>query len=193
MGYTIITSEHFQTLRWPGGTSTELFIFPITAEYHLRNFQFRLSTATVEKDKSDFTQLSRISRKIMILAGNIILSHENLYSRNLNKFDVDEFEGDWKTSSVGKCTDFNLMTAGKTTGDLNAVIIEKEHSVIYDIKENRDWVFIYVFSGKIRISINNKIDTIKKGSLLILDRPSAGNFEINGIENSELVFSEIIL
>jgi hypothetical protein len=35
--------------------------------------------------------------------------------------------------------------------------------------------------------------TINKGSLLVLDKPSAGNVEIKGIENSELVLSEIIL
>jgi environmental stress-induced protein Ves len=193
MGYTILTSEHFKTVRWPGGTSTELFIFPLAAEYGLRNFQFRLSTATVEADKSDFTRLTGFYRKIVVLSGNIILSHENHYSRKLNKFDVDEFEGDWKTSSVGKCTDFNLMTAGKIAGVINAAYIEKEQTVNFDIKEDHDWFFIYVSSGKIRIKINNKMGTINKGSLLVLDKPSAGNVEIKGIENSELVLSEIIL
>jgi len=110
MGYSIITSHYLQPVSWSGGTTTELFIFPLTSDYHKRNFQFRLSTATVEKDKSDFTRLIGISRKLMVLDGKITLNHKDHYSRQINKFDVDEFEGDWKTSSIGKCTDFNLMT-----------------------------------------------------------------------------------
>jgi len=192
MGYSIITSHYFQPVSWSGGTTTELFIFPLTSDYHKRNFQFRLSTATVEKDKSDFTRLIGISRKLMVLDGKITLNHKDHYSRQINKFDVDEFEGDWKTSSIGKCTDFNLMTSGNTRGEIKAIVVENEQSVIWNINEDCDWVFMYILSGKVRIEINNKTVTINKGDLLISNLPSISNFEINGIEKSELVFSEIL-
>jgi len=51
---------------------------------------------------------------------------------------------------------------------------------------------MYILSGKVRIEINNKTVTINKGDLLISNLPSISNFEINGIEKSELVFSEIL-
>ncbi len=191
MEYTIITSAHFQSLRWSGGTTTELYIFPLTADYKERNFKFRLSTATVETDKSDFTLLNGISRKLMVLAGEITISHEGHYTKQLNKFDVDYFDGGWKTSSIGKCTDFNLMTAGKTTGDLTAIFIEKEQHLNWKIKENYDWLFIYPYSGKIRIEINRKITAINKGDLLVLRNPATRSLEITGNEYSELVFTEI--
>ena len=193
MEYTIIYSEHFKPIFWSGGTSTELYIFPQTADYQQRNFLFRLSMATVETEKSDFTLLFGTSRKLMVLHGKITLCHEDHYSRLLNKFDIDEFEGDWKTSSVGKGTDFNLITTGKTTGEISAVVIEKEKRVNCNVKENSDWFFIYVYSGKVTISIDNKITTINKGDLLILNKPSTRNFGIKSIENSELVFAEITL
>ena len=193
MAYKIITSEYFQPAGWSGGTTTELFIFPLSADYQLRNFQFRLSTSTVETDKSDFTSLYGISRKLMVLAGKMTLRHEDHYSRRLNKFDVDEFEGDWKTSSTGKCTDFNLMTTGKITGKLTAIVIQKEQYVNLNIKENCDWFIIYIYTGKVRIDINNKITTINTGDLLILSKLTTRSFVIKGIENSELVFSEISL
>ena len=69
MEYSIITTDNFKTSGWSGGTTTELFIFPPTADYQQRNFQFRLSTATVEADRSDFTLLNGISRKLMVLSG----------------------------------------------------------------------------------------------------------------------------
>jgi len=191
MEYDIIDSRRFQTKLWSGGTTTQLYIFPLTADYKERNFKFRLSTATVETNKSDFTLLNGISRKLMVLTGEITISHEGHYTKQLNKFDVDYFDGGWKTSSIGKCTDLNLMTAGKTTGELTAIFIEKEQHINWKIKENCDWLFIYPYSGKIRIEINRIITIISKGDLLILRNPAIRSLEITGNEYSELVFTEI--
>jgi environmental stress-induced protein Ves len=193
MEYKIVSSEHFKIIKWSGGTSTELFIFPFTADYQLRNFQFRLSTAKVETEKSEFTSLPGISRKLMVLDGKITVNHEEHYSRQLKKFDIDEFEGDWKTSSIGKCTDFNLMTRGKTTGELSSFVILKEQYANCNIKEICEWFFIYVYSGKVRMELNNKRITINKGDLLIVNNPGNRVFGITGLEKSELVFSEITL
>jgi environmental stress-induced protein Ves len=191
MEFTIKTSANFQTVKWQGGTTTELFIFPKEADYKLRNFKFRLSTATVETDRSDFTILNGISRKLMVLAGKISLSHEDHYSRQLNKFDVDEFDGGWKTSSSGRCIDFNLMTTGKTSGELTAIVIDKEQHAKFKTKEHCDWIFVYVFSGNVRIEINYEVTDVRKGDLLVLNKQAIRNFEIIGIENSELVVSEV--
>jgi environmental stress-induced protein Ves len=188
----IITSGNFHTSAWSGGTTTELFIFPPEADYLLRNFQFRLSTATVETDKSDFTSLPGFSRKLMVLNGSITLSHKDHHSVQLNKSDVDEFPGDWKTSSIGRCTDVNLITAGKTAGKLSAMAIEKDQSANCIINEKSDWFIIYVYSGKVSININ-KLPILKKGDLLILNKPAICNFQIKGIENSDLALSEITL
>lgn len=193
MEYKIINSEYFKPKRWSGGTTTELFIFPPTADYRQRNFLFRLSTATVDSEESDFTQLPGISRKLLVLKGKTTLDHKDHYSRQLDKFDVDSFQGDWKTSSIGKCTDFNLMTSGKTTGTLTAIVLETDQTVNLKINEVCDWVFIYVFSGKVRIDMRFKAVTLNRGDLLILENPALSNFEINGLENCEVVFSEIAL
>lgn len=193
MNYSIITAEYFKTALWSGGTTTELFIFPLTADYQQRNFQFRLSTATIETDKSVFASLNGISRRLMVLDGKITLSHEGHYSRQLNKFDADEFEGDWKTSSIGKCTDFNLMTTGKTSGELTAIVIEIESCVNFNVKPNPDWLIIYIYSGTVRADLNNISATLNRGDLLVLNKLTTRSIEISGIENSELVISEITL
>jgi uncharacterized protein len=193
MEYKIITSEYFNTVCWSGGTTTELYIFPASAEYRQRNFLFRLSTAKVEAEESDFTLLSGISRKLMVLDGKITLNHKDQYSRQLDKFDVDSFDGDCKTSSVGKCTDFNLMTSGKTAGELTALVIEKEQTLNYKNKGFCDWFFIYVFSGKVKIDLDNKITTVSTGDLVIVNKLIGRNFEINSFEKSELVVTEITL
>lgn len=191
MEYTIITADNFKPASWSGGTTTQLFIFPPTASYQQRNFQFRLSSATVDVEKSDFTSLPGFSRKLMILAGKITISHQGHYSKQLNKFDVDTFEGDWNTSSVGKCTDFNLMTTDSTSGEISTCIIEKGRPLSIRIKESCDWYIIYLFAGIVGLKINDEIVSLSKGDLLVLNKPAAGSIKIDGVEDSELIVSEI--
>lgn len=106
-----------KTSTWSGGTTTELAIFPKNALYLERNFDFRISTATVDVEKSDFTSLVGFSRFLMILDGEMELIHEtfedsnevNQYTKKLKQFDFDFFDGSWKTESIGKVRDFNVI------------------------------------------------------------------------------------
>jgi environmental stress-induced protein Ves len=191
MEYTLIAAENFQPTSWSGGTTTELFIFPPGASYLQRNFQFRLSTATVQTDKSDFSVLPGVSRKLMVLSGEITLHHEGQHSKHLSKFEIDEFEGDWKTSSLGKCTDFNLMTTGKTTGALAGIVVKANQHVNHAIKARGHWLFIYVYKGMIRIQLHDQVTTANKGDLLVVHKLIT-DLNIEGIETSELILSEVI-
>jgi len=83
-----------------------------------------LSTATVEVETSVFTPLEGISRTLLVLDGEMTLSHLGQHTKTCGKFEIDRFDGSWITSSVGKCTDFNLMTNGKTSGTLEGLMIK---------------------------------------------------------------------
>lgn len=189
--YSIIPFVRHKVKSWSGGTTTELFIYPATADYLLRDFRFRLSSATVETESSEFTVLSGISRKLMVLSGSIDLHHEGQPSSHLNPFDVATFEGDWKTSSGGRCTDFNLMTSDHTSGTLTALMVKKGEEVTYRFKAHQNWVFIYLYSGETRMVINQKTDTIHEGDLLVFEQPAANILTFEGIEDCELVVCEI--
>ncbi len=193
MGLSIIKSDSFITSKWSGGSTTELFIFPQTSNYQHRDFLFRLSTAKVEVEKSTFTSLPGVSRQLMILSGGIAISHKGKYTKQLNKFDIEEFEGDWETTSVGICTDFNLMTKGTTRGNLRALQIEKEKRINLKICTNPDWLFIYIFSGEVKANISNENYSLQRGDLLVLNEFSFQSLEIIGLENSEIVIAEISL
>ena len=191
MLFSIISADKFNTINWSGGTSTQLFIYPETADYGLRNFDFRLSTAKVEVEKSDFTSLPGISRKIMILDGQIEISHKDHYKKELQKFDIDEFEGDWQTSSVGICTDFNLMTQGKTKGELSSLSLSKNQINNFLISKQDSKLYIYLYSGKISFSIELNEQVLNQGDLLILDNPNMDNLKLIAFEKSELIISKI--
>ncbi len=191
METTILSNQHFKVSDWSGGTTTELFIFPPDASYQERNFVFRLSTARIEIEKSTFTSLPGVTRKIMILDGEIRIDHQNHYAKNLYKFDVDTFEGDWKTTSVGRCTDFNLMTTEKIKADLTAVVIEKNQRLDYQVEPGWNWVLIYLYSGQINIQLNHDFLTINSGILLVISNVVSCLLQIEGVKRSELVFSKI--
>lgn len=189
MSYSIIPASQFSTINWAGGTSTELYIYPETSDYAQRNFDFRLSTAQVKVNESNFTFLPGVSRKLMILDGQIKISHKNQYEKNLNAFDIDEFEGEWETSSLGICTDFNLMTRGETKAELSSLFLKANESVKLNVKHSSSQIFIYLYSGK--LNIKNGESILQHGELLLIEPKSIDEFQFIAHENSRLIIAEI--
>lgn len=84
------------------------FLSPKEGSYPDRPFDFRLSTATVEVEKSDFTDLSGYHRILMPLDASIRLNHLE-QEVVLNPFQSYFFDGGNPVSSQGTCQDFNLI------------------------------------------------------------------------------------
>lgn len=141
--------KDFTTTSWSGGTTTELFIWPAGASYAERNFDFRLSTATVEIEESDFTPLEGVQRTLMVLEGEMELQHEGHHSVKLGPFETDEFEGGWKTHSVGKCRDFNLMCRGNAKGEMTPFSLTQFAEEVLLL--NTGYHFIYVVKGALEV------------------------------------------
>ena len=193
MKYTFIAANEFATSQWAGGTTTEFFIFPPHATYQKRDFIFRLSSATVEQDESKFTHLPRFSRKLMLLEGEILVSHENKYTKKLRKFDVDEFDGGWKTSSIGRCIDFNLMTNEFANGSLSYATIEKQQEFVYAIESFWNWVFVYVNSGSVLFECQKEIIESNRGDLFMIEKPNISTIKFKNKAYSELIFVNILV
>ncbi|MBL6445643.1 HutD family protein [Fulvivirga sp. 29W222] len=118
MSIKVLNQSQFTTTSWAGGTTTELLIYPEDSTYKALNFDFRLSIATVNTEKSVFTPLPSVCRTLMVLDGNLELIHEGHHSTKLGKFEFDSFLGDWTTTSLGKAKNFNLMTTQGSEGKL---------------------------------------------------------------------------
>ncbi len=145
----IISSKDQKTIRWSGGTSAELYIFPENAEFSERNFDFRISTATIEVEKSEFTSLSGYFRKILVLEGTLDLHHENHHSCSLKPFEQDSFSGDWKTISVGKATDFNVIFRPELHPEMEVVRCEASNSIQFNSNQR---TFFYLVEGTLRFN-----------------------------------------
>jgi environmental stress-induced protein Ves len=156
MGYNIniLKKEDYKTSNWSGGRTTELLIFPSEAFYSERNFKWRLSSATVEAEKSTFTSLPGISRIIMVLKGELLLEHEGHHKSLLKGFQQDSFNGDWVTNSYGKVTDFNLMMAEGCKGTIEPITINagKNLELILENKEADQLTEVfYLAEGEIQV------------------------------------------
>ena len=121
-----LTPNEYVVSSWSGGTTTQLAIFPPEAVYARRDFLWRISSAAVELEESDFTALPDYERLISTLAGEMLLSHNGGPELRLEPFRVHAFSGAEATHSRGRCTDFNLMLRrGRAAGSMEALRLKE--------------------------------------------------------------------
>lgn len=187
MNFKVLLKEDLTTTKWQGGTTTQLYIYPEDSSYLERNFQFRISTAEVLTEKSEFTSLPNYNRELMILNGSIEIIHENEYSKKLQKFDIDSFKGSWKTNSIGICTDFNIMTTSSYFGKVEAITSNSS----FQIKNTSAFLILYLYKGSATIKNSNKQIELNQGTVFILFDKQ--NIDIDCHEESEIIVSKISL
>lgn len=135
-----------KTITWASGTSTELYVYPKNGNFQTRNFDFRISTATVEEEETNFSNFSGLTRILIVLNGNLTLIHEGKYNKELAPFDQDRFDGSWNTRSKGKVQDFNFMFNGNYEAEVThlpfASIITSNHTL------QDKYYFFFIVDGK---------------------------------------------
>jgi environmental stress-induced protein Ves len=166
MQYRLYKKNELNKSTWAGGTTTQLYIFPEDADYKAKTFEFRISTATVELEESDFTQLEGVDRQIMTLSGNIKLMHDSKNPIDLAPLQIHRFSGGVNTKSIGKCIDFNLMTIGTTEAEMSYWLLSKETSVKFIPRAEINKTFFYSYSGEVSIRINSTLVELDEGDFL---------------------------
>jgi len=125
-----LTPADYATSVWAGGTTTQLAIAPEGARYADRTFLWRVSSATVELDESDFTALPDYHRLIATLRGDMVLIHNDGAPVTLRPYQVHAFEGGEATHSRGRCTDFNLMLRrGEADGTMEVLRLPERDGI----------------------------------------------------------------
>lgn len=189
MNYKVLSEKDYKLTTWSGGDTNELYIYPENSEYKERNFLFRISSATVEQEKSTFTKLNGVSRKLMPLTGELRLSFRGKYEKKLDKFDIESFLGDWDTTSYGKVTDFNLMTKAGCTGELEHIKVLKKDYNLLDLEyENQKMhkEFFYSLGGNVQIIIKDDVISLKNREMLMLNlQESDFSISVKILNNNE--------
>ena len=173
MNFKHLLPSDYSVFLWSGGKTTELFIFPENATLAERNFDVRISTASIEVELSSFTPMNGYLRKLLVLDGVLELHHELHHSTVLSKFEQDAFSGDWLTKSKGVATDFNVIYRPHfcpeiAVKELNPLQIQQFSNA-----------FVYVLEGGLNI---NGSMVSSKSSLFC-----EGDFEIEAVEFARIV------
>lgn len=97
---------------WSGGLTYEFMIYPKTANYTDRDFVFRISSATIEKVPSEFTQFKGYYRYLVMLDNSLNIE-VNKEKKIYEKYEIMEFNSGDEVTSYTKGTDFNWMVSEK--------------------------------------------------------------------------------
>lgn len=168
MNWKPLNKADYVTTSWSGGTTTQLAIAPEGAVYAGRDFLWRLSSATVELDHSDFTPLPDYDRFLSVLEGEIQLKIDARQPFPLVPGEVVAFDGGAPVESWGKCVDFNLMVRkGACRGTVDVLGGGRE----------RDWqaepgdLAVYCAAGTVRLP---ELNLETQAGQLLLCRGFAG-------------------
>ena len=166
----LIKEDDYITTEWSGGKTTQLFIYPVDSNYNARNFKFRLSSATVELEKSEFTKLEGIHRFITPINGELKLTHNHKDYINLKPFEIYEFDGSINTTSYGIVKDFNLMLGNGAKGELESIYINKEYSLIKENQPNFNerFYFWYAYNDTVYINVDKEINILRPFQILLI-------------------------
>ena len=170
MKVEIIKKNQQKESVWSGGRTNQIYIYPPNSTLQDRDFDFRISSAIVEEEESDFTSFIGYDRALMVLNGEIEILHQDQYSKKLKQYEVDYFSGDWKTTSKGKITDFNLIVKRGLKGELNYFNLNGDQIISKDFSNLPNRVGYFVISGELKVGINNSEYKVQIGELLMIEK-----------------------
>lgn len=192
----IIRKAKVLVTEWSGGKTAELVIYPNTAEYRKRNFQFRISTAVIEQDPSAFTILPGFERVLMMLEGTIRIEHQGHRAALLEPFQPYSFSGDRITKSYGTGRDFNLMLSETCSGNLATLIIESRKEIIFRQKfsdQGLHFIHFYAYDATIQFHLSDRMIRLEPGDSIMISGNGIEDFRIENPADtlSHLIVSEI--
>lgn len=169
---------------WSGGTTTQVAIAPKGAVYADRDFLWRISSATVDLEKSDFTALPDYFRYIATLDGAIDVVHDQSAPIHLDPYKVHAFDGGAQTSSEGRCRDFNLMLRkGACEGLLESVALEGGASACASLcgeaeAAERAEMLIYLCEGSLRVEACGEAVVLAAGEAVYFEAAKCADAKV---------------
>ena len=162
---TLLRANDFQVSDWSGGKTKQLYLSPTTGHYGKRDFDYRLSTATVELAESQFSDLSGFHRILMSLDHTLHLHNASRQEETvLAPFTPYVFEGSDDITSRGTCTDFNLIYSDHYQGQMIAISDGQELSRDEAIQ------FIYALGDLTVTGTDLPALNLETGQLLIVEK-----------------------
>ena len=155
---------------WSGGLTYEYMVYPETASYADRDFAFRISSATIEKVPSEFTNFKGYHRYLVMLDNSLDIE-VNKKKKLYEKYQIMEFNSDDKVTSYTKGIDFNWMVSEK---------ISYHKLEVTNGNQNCNAQIILLFSlDPTVITINETAYDLNPYDLLFIENPEKENIIIH--------------
>lgn len=196
MKWTLYKEEDYITTAWSGGTTTQLAIAPEGAVYAERDFLWRLSSARVELEHSDFTALPDYNRLISVLDGELDMKIGGGDRFSLAPCEVCSFDGGVPVESWGMCRDFNLMLRkDRCSGMTQELTLEPGSGVKWSAPvaapggDGQLTIALYIVSGELCLS---DVDLCASaGDLLLCPQAEAAAFRLESAPGAVILASAI--
>lgn len=137
-----IQANQYKSSEWSGGSTSEIYIHPIGADFTSGNYEARISLAKVELEESLFTPLPDVERTLTVLEGNHQLSLNDRGFVPVNQYSPVTFSGNDKTESRGKALNFNFMKKTSDAHELNVMQADQKERIVLMPKYKNALVFI---------------------------------------------------
>lgn len=170
MEVTQVRKKDLKPDLWAGGQTFQYFIYPEGKKYIDRDFDFRISSATIEQSPSHFTRFEGYHRYLVMLDNKLAL-RRNGREENYEKMQLFAFNSSdvIETYSIG--TDFNLMVANK----YNTV-----NSGISTLNEITSGSFCVVFSiEEMQVSVDGTFFHLAPFDVLLIANQDGRAFRIS--------------
>jgi environmental stress-induced protein Ves len=192
--FFILRKNEQQVKHWSGGQTTQLCIYPFDALYEARNFELRISTATVETDHSVFTNLTGYQRTLMVLDGHLKISHPhlNIEDVELAPYEFYSFDGEWDTESYGQARDFNVMTSNKFRHQIEFKQLNAGDELTISSEFNSTFIAFYIIDGTLSFSSNSNEELLQANYFICLDLRNNDRFEFKALALCSFVFVSLV-
>ena len=165
--YEVHTEDHQKTIKWDGGETKELYIYPEDAIYQEERFDFRIAVNINETPHSQLRKFEGYKRQIMQLEGEVCLTHKGKHNITLGSYEQDVSYGDWDTECQGCGTEISLLTNDAFSGKMELLYQGEQVK-----KTNGEFVSFYCLEDNVKITLVNGPHTYKeecaKGDYLIV-------------------------
>ncbi|MDD2982587.1 MAG: HutD family protein [Crocinitomicaceae bacterium] len=169
MNIKIISKNDITPSIWDGGKTYEYVISPADSTYAARDFDFRISSASIEKTPSNFTNFQGYKRYLVML-GNDLKIKRNDVAEAYSKNEIFAFDSADQIQSFSLGTDFNLM-------------IQKEgrpfNLEVKTLNDDLESSVVFIFTlEETSVKINEQEFKLNVNDLLIAENQEGANLHL---------------
>ena len=149
--YEVIEESHQKTIKWDGGETKELYIYPEDAIYQETDFDFRVAVSRGTAKHGSLRKFPGYKRQVMLLDGEVTLSHKGRHDITLGRYEQDVSLGDWETARFGCGTDMSLLTGADFSGRME-LLFDRETAA----RNNGEFAALYCLEDGVRLHFKNQ-------------------------------------